>query len=118
MKLKLSIVLANFIGLLNLMTYSQNNTKMESKKAALCFEIKALLGEGAFWDHHQQRLYWVDIEGKKVHLFDPVTKINSLFDTTSSLDMTEEEKTQYPLAGSLFTVNPGVVGVAGNFFTK
>ena len=86
MKLKLNIVLAAFLGLLNLMTTSgQNNTKMESKKAELCFEIKSLLGEGAFWDHHEQRLYWVDIEGKKVHLFDPATKINSTFDTPSRI---------------------------------
>ena len=85
MKLKLNIVLATFIGLLNITTYGQNNTKMESKKAALCFEIKALLGEGSFWDHHEQRLYWIDIEGKKVHLFDPATKINSTFYTPSRI---------------------------------
>ncbi len=34
----------------------------------------------------------------------------TLYITTASVDMTEEEKEQYPLAGSLFSVQPGVIG--------
>lgn len=47
------------------------------------FQIKSKLGEGPFWDHHQQRLYWVDIEDRKVYIYDPETKINRSFDTPS-----------------------------------
>lgn len=82
MKRKSIPVLAAML-LLNFMTYGQNKTKMESTKAELCYEIKSKLGEGAFWDHQEQRLYWVDIEGKKVHLFDPSKNTNTTFDTPS-----------------------------------
>lgn len=44
--------------------------------------------------------------------------LETLFITTASLDMTEEEQKKYPLAGSLFQVNPGVKGVEGNYFRK
>ncbi|WP_085505003.1 SMP-30/gluconolactonase/LRE family protein [Thalassobacillus devorans] len=37
----------------------------------LVFDAKAQLGEGPSWDREQQVLYWVDIEGKKVNIFDP-----------------------------------------------
>lgn len=82
MKRKSISVLAAML-LLNFMTYGQNKTKMESTKAELCYEIKSKLGEGAFWNHQEQRLYWVDIEGKKVHLFDPSKNTNTTFDTPS-----------------------------------
>ena len=115
MKLKLNIVLATFIGLLNLTTYGQNNTKMESKKAALCFEIKALLGEGSFWDHHEQRLYWIDIEGKKVHLFDPATKINSTFDTPSRIGTVvpkNKEEAVIALEDGIYMINTSNGGIS------
>ena len=47
----------------------------------LTYKIKSALGEGAFWDFKNQRLFWVDIEGKKVHIYDPKTKINSSLET-------------------------------------
>lgn len=84
MKRKSIPVLAAML-LLNFMTYGQNKTKMESTKAELCYEIKSKLGEGAFWDHREQRLYWVDIEGKKAHIYDPVRKTNITFDTPSRI---------------------------------
>lgn len=42
--------------------------------------------------------------------------LETLFITTAKLDMTEEEAKKYPLAGSVFKVNPGVKGVKSNFF--
>ena len=44
--------------------------------AELEFNTKALLGEGAFWNYKTQELYWVDIEGKKLNIYDPLSKIN------------------------------------------
>jgi sugar lactone lactonase YvrE len=41
-----------------------------------------------------------------------------LYITTSSVDMTEEETQQYPLAGSIFKAIPGVKGVKSPFFKK
>src|SRR2546427_6869998 len=37
----------------------------------LVLDAKARLGEGAVWDARPQLLYWVDIEGHEVHVFDP-----------------------------------------------
>ena len=55
--------------------------KTYKNKVELTYKIKSALGEGAFWDFKNQRLFWVDIEGKKVHIYDPITKINSSLDT-------------------------------------
>lgn len=41
-----------------------------------------------------------------------------LYITTASVDMTDEEQKKYPLAGSLFSVKPGVKGVKSHFFKK
>ncbi|MBT8288153.1 MAG: SMP-30/gluconolactonase/LRE family protein [Bacteroidia bacterium] len=62
----------------------KSNTKLEDLEAKLEFKYKAQLGEGAFWNHRDQNLYWVDILDNKLHIYDPQTKRNrSLF--TSSM---------------------------------
>ena len=40
---------------------------------ALVLNAQAQLGEGALWHQKEQLLYWVDIEGKELHLYDPAT---------------------------------------------
>ena len=42
--------------------------------------------------------------------------LDIMYITTSSLDMTDEEKEKYPDAGSIFKVKPGVKGVKSSFF--
>lgn len=37
----------------------------------LVVDAKATLGEGPSWDAEKQCLYWVDIEERKVHIYDP-----------------------------------------------
>ena len=44
--------------------------------------------------------------------------LDELFITTASVDMTEEEKKKYPLAGAIFKVKPGVKGVKSPFFKE
>jgi len=39
--------------------------------ASLVFGVQAQLGEGAFWHPDHQLLYWLDIEGRSLHRFDP-----------------------------------------------
>lgn len=39
----------------------------------LVLDAQAQLGEGALWHQKEQRLYWIDIEGKKLHLYNPAT---------------------------------------------
>jgi len=39
-------------------------------------EPRTILGEGPMWDVSKQVLYWVDIRGEKLHIYDPSTKTN------------------------------------------
>ncbi len=45
--------------------------------ATLLYNTEDSLGEGPVWDHQEQLLYWVDIEGCKLHCHDPATGNNS-----------------------------------------
>jgi sugar lactone lactonase YvrE len=42
-------------------------------QATSILHAQATLGEGALWNPETQRLYWVDIEGRVLHVFDPAT---------------------------------------------
>ena len=46
---------------------------MERKKAQLVLDEKAILGEGPAWDEKTGCLFWVDIQGEKVHIYNPKT---------------------------------------------
>jgi sugar lactone lactonase YvrE len=46
----------------------------------LILDAKAQLGEGAIWHSREQRLYWVDIEPGRLHVFDPATRNNQTFE--------------------------------------
>lgn len=48
--------------------------------STLLFDAKATLGEGAVWDSRHQRLLWVDILGKSLHVFDPATGTDRVID--------------------------------------
>ncbi len=50
-----------------------------SEKATLEIDAKAQLGEGALWHPTENKLYWVNIEGRTLHVYDPVTKENQSF---------------------------------------
>lgn len=41
---------------------------------------QATVGESPVWSVSEQRLYWVDIQGKKIHRFDPQTAANETFE--------------------------------------
>ena len=46
----------------------------------LVLDAGAELGEGPTWDERSGRLVWVDILGSKVHLFDPSSGRDQVFD--------------------------------------
>jgi sugar lactone lactonase YvrE len=46
----------------------------EKHTAALVLDARATLGEGALWCPRERVLYWVDIEGKKLHRYDPANR--------------------------------------------
>jgi len=54
-------------------------------QATLEYETKAQLGEGAFWNHVTQELFWVDIEGKKLHIYNPSSKLNRTLEMPSRI---------------------------------
>lgn len=47
---------------------------IKTHKAELLLDSKSLLGEGPIWDWKKQLLFWVDIEGCRLHRYDPTTK--------------------------------------------
>src|SRR5882757_10990981 len=47
--------------------------------AELVLDAKTLLGEGSIWHPKENKLYWIDIEGKSLHIYDPVTKEDKQF---------------------------------------
>ncbi|OGX83838.1 SMP-30/gluconolactonase/LRE family protein [Hymenobacter glacialis] len=50
-------------------------------EAHAVLHAQAALGEGAVWNPTTQQLYWVDIEGHALHVFDPATGQDSSFPT-------------------------------------
>ncbi|WOC41010.1 SMP-30/gluconolactonase/LRE family protein [Polaribacter sp. HL-MS24] len=51
-------------------------SKTKNQRAVLAFEMQSLLGEGALWDSEKEVLYWVDIDGEKLHIYTPKTNEN------------------------------------------
>jgi len=51
-----------------------------AQQVNLVVDAKASLGEGAIWHPTEKKLYWIDIEGKKYHVYDPATKKDEVFD--------------------------------------
>jgi sugar lactone lactonase YvrE len=49
-------------------------------KAELVVDAKVELGEGALWDEQAQVLYWVDILGSKLFVYNPATGENTAYD--------------------------------------
>ncbi|MFT7628624.1 MAG: sugar lactone lactonase YvrE [Ulvibacter sp.] len=80
--------ISKFLILLFFIGCNSPQSKTESaplNKATLEFEIKAKLGEGAFWNHRTQEFYWIDIEAKSLHIYNPKTKSNKSFPTPSRI---------------------------------
>lgn len=57
--------------------------KDDAPKVALEYKINAQLGEGALWNYKTQKLYWVDILGKSVNIYNPDTEQNTVLATPS-----------------------------------
>lgn len=53
--------------------------------AELEYKIESQLGEGAIWNYKTQEFYWIDIEGKLLHIYNPKTKENRSFETPSRI---------------------------------
>jgi len=83
MQIKFTMLVVGLLSLLGLSYYKLQKVKQESDNVKVTIEIKSKLGEGSFWDHQNQKLFWIDIEGKTVYVYDPETKKNKAFYTPS-----------------------------------
>jgi len=52
----------------------------DEAKVELVLDAKAALGEGSLWDAEKKVLYWVDIEGHEVHVYNPETRQDRSFE--------------------------------------
>lgn len=56
------------------------NVRVLSGSAVECvLPYQAIVGESPVWHAAEQRLYWIDIQGKAIHRFDPRSKKNESF---------------------------------------
>ncbi len=51
----------------------------------LLLDARALLGESPFWHATEARLYWVDIEGRKIHRTDPATGADEVMEVAEQV---------------------------------
>jgi len=112
-----------------------------TERARLLLDTKSVLGEGPVWDFKKQSLFWVDIEGYKLHAYEPSTeKIKSWeFDEMigaavptknenlllamekglQTFDLAKEQLTKLHVMENLnhdIRFNDGKVGPASNFW--
>jgi sugar lactone lactonase YvrE len=63
-------------ALLSSFTFSKKQSPNADLQAQLVLDSKCMLGEGSIWHPKENKLYWIDIEGKQLQIYDPVTGIN------------------------------------------
>ncbi len=66
-----TIILLTVIVIMSIFTTSCTETPLQCE---LVIDAKAQVGEGALWDVSTQRLYWIDIAGKTLHVYCPLQK--------------------------------------------
>jgi len=67
--------------ILILILISSFNSNQKDMIAHLVLDAKVLLGEGALWHPGEKKLYWIDIEGRSLHLYDPISNKDYSFPT-------------------------------------
>lgn len=73
------------------------------------YPIRAILGEGSFWDPERQQLLWVDILDHKIYSFDPANGSNNGFDIgqeVSAVVTTESGLWAYSGQSGICYLNP------------
>jgi sugar lactone lactonase YvrE len=60
-------------------THLKHEIKPTAAEVECVLKTKAVIGEGPVWSAQEQRLYWVDIPEKKIHVLDPGNGSNQTF---------------------------------------
>ncbi len=100
--------------------FDMNNSTISNERIAVVVSESLGYPDGMAID--EEDMLWVGMwDGNSVARFNPQTafggeNLDILYITTASIDMTDEEKEKFPLAGSIFKADPGVKGVKSNFF--
>ena len=83
------IPLTLLFSILTLTSCKENKTPVEKNEitniATLEYKISSKLGEGAIWNYKTEELYWVDIEGQTLNIYNPKTKNNNVIKTPSKI---------------------------------
>lgn len=64
---------------------SKNIKEVKEPEVTLAYKTNAELGEGAIWNYKTQELYWIDIEGKSLNIYNPETNKNSSLETPTRI---------------------------------
>lgn len=86
----------------------KTSDEMKHIQATLEYRTPARLGEGAFWNHQTGELYWVDIEGKQLHIYNPATKTDRFFPTptrVSTVVPVDEQKAVIALEDGIYLID-------------
>ena len=63
--------LCRFLCLFILVSSCNNTITKHNFEAELEYKNPSLLGEGALWNYKSNELYWVDIVGKQLNIYNP-----------------------------------------------
>lgn len=83
-------------------------------RAELVLDAKAKHGESPFWCRHKRVLYWLDITGMRVHMYDPLVGI----DMSYVLDIVSTSLIKKRGEGFAVTSTDGIYTVDNNFTGK
>lgn len=81
--LKYSLYILLFTTVLSFGSIGDKMNTTEETRVTLAYQTKAELGEGAIWNYKTKELYWIDIEGKSLNIYNPKTNINKVLETPS-----------------------------------
>ncbi|WP_420553620.1 SMP-30/gluconolactonase/LRE family protein [Tenacibaculum aiptasiae] len=73
---KIAVLINILLLVLGIMVLEACKVKNYSVEAVLEYQTPAKLGEGAFWDYKKKNFIWVDIEKKRLHIYNPLNKKN------------------------------------------
>jgi sugar lactone lactonase YvrE len=79
------MILCAGISVVCLLAFVVTDKRADDLQAELVLDAKAMLGEGSIWHPKEKKLYWIDIEGKALHIYDPASNEDKQFPVGSRI---------------------------------